>query len=150
MSKKKNKNVSKTIRNGTLIMTRDEFFEDNNGYEKPKYKGTEIKYRDSIVVDSNREDELALIKIQSGGTEFVINKAGQKELYSLHIKIKDDEGNPIKLGDKFERGNSRFDVSEANAKVMRDKATNAKNRKARRQNRRALAELKGSKNKKES
>lgn len=148
MSKKKKvdkkppnrKNVSQTVKNGTAIKTRDEYFLDNKGYKKPNYENApDTLYRESIVVDSNRNGHLGIIKIQSGGKKTVVNKSGQKEKYNLYIKTKDDEGNPIKLGLKFQRAKEKYGVTEKQANKMKKQAMKNKSNKI------ALRELKGRK-----
>lgn len=71
-----------------------------------------LLYRDAFVIETNKNDELILVKVQSGGKLTVINKIGQKEKYNAHLKRLDNEGKPIKLGDKFKRGNPKYDISE--------------------------------------
>ena len=62
MSNKKSKNVSKTVRNGTILRTRDEYFKGDKNYRKPGYEKAG-HYRAAAVVDTNRDDELALVKL---------------------------------------------------------------------------------------
>lgn len=146
LTKRFGKNISEKIVNGTIIMTRDEFLQDNNNYQKPKYKDKKnILYRETITVDSNKNNELALIKVQSGGKLEVKNKAGQKEKYNPYIKTKDDKGEPIKLGDKFQVGNQKYNVSEKNANQMKKECIKNSSRSLSKANRIALKNLKGRK-----
>ena len=142
----KRKNVSQSIRNGTAILTRDEFFEDHNNYIKEGYKDKpNIFYREATVVDSNRNDELAIIKQQSSG-KFSVKKNNNKvSKYNTYIKITDNEGNPIKIGEKFKRANPNYDVSEQRANQMKRKSLRSSNKKVAKENRIVLKKLKGRK-----
>lgn len=139
---KNNKNISRKIPNGTVILTRDEFFEDNNNYIKDKYKQNRKYYREATVIDSNRRNELAIIKHQSSGLFSVKNNVGQLRKYNTYIKIKDNNGNPIKLGIKFIRGPKKYDVKEKYANDMKKRSLLSKNKKIANQNIKVLRELK--------
>ena len=145
---KENKNVSKHIKNGTMVMTRDEFFLDNNNYRKPQYINNNVLYRDAFVIETNKNDELILVKVQSGGKLTVINKIGQKEKYNAHLKRLDNEGKPIKLGDKFKRGNPKYDISEKEANIIKINPINHPNKNSRYKNKIELRKLKGRQKKK--
>ncbi len=146
LAKRYGKNVSQKIVNGTIIMTRDEFLQDNNNYKKPKYKDKKnILYRETVTVDSNKNDELAVIKVQSGGKLEVKNKKGQVEKYNPYIKTKDNEGKPIKIGEKFQVGDPKYNVSVKNANQMKKEAVKNKSHFISSGNRKALKELKGRK-----
>ena len=148
MKRLKNKNVSKKVKNGTLVLTRDEFLIDNNNYKKTKHNSDNKLYRSTYVVDSNRDDELALIKIHSGGKKSILNKAKNIEKYNAYVKTKDNEGRPIKLGKKFKRGNPKYDVTEQSANAMKKEAVvNHKNKQDRTNNIKKLRTLKGRKKK---
>ena len=60
--KPKRTNVSQKIPNGRTLQTRDEFFEGQEKYRKPGYENKGL-YRKVVVVDSNRADELAVVKL---------------------------------------------------------------------------------------
>ena len=142
----KRKNVSQKIKNGTAILTRDEFFEDNNNYKKEKYKNKpNIYYREATVVDSNRNDELAIIKHQSSGKFSVKKKNNKVSKYNTYIKTKDDEGKPIKIGKKFKRANPKYDVTEKKANKMKKQSIKSPNKQIAKDNRKALKKLKGRK-----
>lgn len=142
------KNVSQTIRRGTVIKTRDEFLEDNNGYRKPKYENTDTLYREFITLETNRKGEIVGVKVQSGGKESVFNLVGQEEKYNLILKSKDDEGNPIKLGKKYKRAKEKYSISEKDANNIKKDAVKHPNKYIRKQNIDKLRELKGRKKKK--
>ena len=93
----KNKNVSKSIKNGTILKTRDEYFSGQGSYRKPGYEN-KGNYRKSVVVDSNAKDELVLVKLySSSGKEIVDSKSRYKPFVETH----DDKNKRIKIGPKF-------------------------------------------------
>ena len=52
----KHKNISKTIKNGTVLQTRDEYIFGSKGYIKPGYQN-KGNYRKVAFVDSNRKND---------------------------------------------------------------------------------------------
>ena len=104
---KPNKNVSKNIPNGRTMQTRDEFFYGAQDYRKPGYEDKGL-YRGAVVVDSNRDDELALIVLTTTGEDIV---GRQKSKYRPFIETLDDDGNPIKIGKKFKENKPKKDLS---------------------------------------
>lgn len=125
---KRRKNVSQTIPNGTLIITNDSDFEGTD------YEST--KTRMATVVDSNRKNELAIVKYTKSkkhGRKFENDKGiighGDK------IYIEDDKGNPIKVDNvKFSAGPKRRkitykqanEIKRRNIKESRYKSSNMK------------------------
>ena len=81
------RNVSKNIRNGTILQTRDEYLHNEGSYRK---KGYEKKgnYRKVAVIDSNRNDELAVVKLYSKGGEEL---KGTKSRYKPFVEALDNE-----------------------------------------------------------
>lgn len=137
------RNVSKRVRLGSVVQTRDHYLYGSGGYVKPKYADKpDIMYRQGVVVDSNINDDLAIIIIQSGGKLKAKNKKGQTEKFGPYIKIRDDENQPIRINDKFKRGDPQNDFSAKRAKRMRNKALKTKNKRIRDLNIAAIAKLK--------
>ena len=137
------KNVSKTIKNGAVIQTRDHYLYGSGGYVKPKYADVpDIMYRQGVVVDSNINDDLAIILIQSGGKLKAKNKKGQTEKFGSHIKIRDDENQPIRINNKFKRGKPQNDFSAKRAKRMKNKALKTKSKRLNKSNLKKILELK--------
>lgn len=93
------KNISNKIKNGTILQTRDEFFEGQGNYRKPGYihKG---KYRKIIVIDSNRNDALAVVKLTTQGHSYKVPTLS-KSRFRPFIQTLDNENKPIKIGAKF-------------------------------------------------
>ena len=92
----RNKNVSKTIPNGTILQTRDEYFYDGKHFKKPNYQN-KGNYRKAVVVDSNKNNDLAVVKLYSNGKSLI----NTNSKYKSFVKTLDDSGNNIRLGKKF-------------------------------------------------
>ena len=73
MSNKKSKNVSKTVKQGLIVHTRDEYFKGAKDYRKPGYEKYAGNYRQAAVVDSNRKDQLALVKLTTSEKAIPLN-----------------------------------------------------------------------------
>ena len=101
LKKKKNpplrKNVSRKIKNGTTLQTRDEYLESGKNYKKPGYE-KKGNYRKVVVVDSNRNNELAVVKLSTKGKRIQKEK---KTRFKPFVETKDNENKPIKVGKKF-------------------------------------------------
>lgn len=124
----KRKNVSQTIPNGTLIITNDTYFYGTDGKSNKK--------RMAVTVDTNRNDELAIVKYttsQKHGRSFENSKGfvghGDK-IYTL-----DNNKKPIKAdGEKFITQEKRKitaaqsnEIKRRNIKESKYKAGNRKN-----------------------
>jgi len=97
MSNKQKKNISKTISNGTILQTRDEYLHNQGKYRKPGYKN-KGNYRKVAVIDSNKNDELAVVKLYSNsGTK--LKHSSSK--YKPFVETLDDKNKRIKVGKKF-------------------------------------------------
>ncbi len=93
----KRKNVSQTISNGTILQTRDEYLHNEGNYRKPGYENRG-NYRKVVVVDSNRENHLAVVKLYSqSGTEL----PSKKSRYKPFVETLDNKGKRIKASEKF-------------------------------------------------
>ena len=69
------------------MQTRDEYFAGQKQYRKPGY-ANKGNYRKSVVVDSNRNDELAVVKLYSkSGTELVKTESRYKPFVEIFITI---------------------------------------------------------------
>lgn len=96
-SAKRRKNISKKVQNGTILQTRDEYFEGAGNYRKAGYQNKGL-YRKATVIDSNRRDELVIIK---GTTKGKPLNSTIFLSYKPFVITKDDTGKPIKIGKKF-------------------------------------------------
>ena len=93
----KKKNVSKKVRNGTVLQTRDEYIFGSKGYKKPGYQ-KKGNYRKVAVIDSNRRDDLAIVKLYSKSGQPLNGTASR---YKPFVEIMDDKGKRIRIGAKF-------------------------------------------------
>ena len=132
------KNISKSVPNGRTLQTRDEFFEGSSDYRKPGYENKGY-YRKVVVVDSNRNGDLAVVKLTtSANGEKVFGQ--KKSKYRPFVETKDDEGNSIRIGKKFKENKSKNDLSpKAVAQIKKLIFKNAGNAK---ENRRKVRDLK--------
>ncbi len=133
MSKKKN--ISKTVKNGTILQTRDEYLHNEGNYRKPGYKN-KGNYRKVIVVDSNRNDELAVVKLYSkNGTSLV----GTPSKYKPFVETLDNENNRIKISKKFINNGQKLSNSNVST-IKKDSFTTPK---VRHKNKKKVRRLKG-------
>ena len=136
MGKKKNRNVSKKIPNGTVLHTRDEYFLGSENYRKPGYKN-KGNYRKVGVVDSNRNDDLAVVKLTSRGKPL----PGEKSTYKPFVETLDYDGKPIRIGSKFISRGTKISAQAVSA-IKKDYFKDSKTRKV---NRRKVRDMKGRK-----
>lgn len=86
------KNKSKTIKNGTRIQTIDEYI-DKSGYVSPGHPNKNDLYRGTYVVDTNKDNELAIIELTTHGGKSPKGTTGD------YVKVFDCNGKPIKVDD---------------------------------------------------
>ena len=136
MGNKKNRNVSKNIPNGTILHTRDEYIYGSQNYRKPGYQN-KGNYRKVAVVDSNRHDDLAVVKMTTKGKTL----PGEKSTYKPFVETLDDKGKPIRIGSKFISRGAKLS-KKAISIIKRDSFKDSKTRK---RNRRKVRDMKGRK-----
>ena len=123
------KNISKKGPNGTVVRTRDEYFEGSSNYRKPGYENKGL-YRAAVVVDSNSDDELALVKLLGGKGTILLHYEKGKSGYKAFVETLDDGGDPIKLGKKFARTAKKHSVSGGDVtRIKKDLVSHHGNRK---------------------
>lgn len=93
----RNKNISRSVRTGAILQTRDENFKGQGKYRKPGYEN-KGNYRKVVVVDSNRNDDLAVVKLYSKSGKELPSK---KSRYKPFVETKDNNGNNIRVSGKF-------------------------------------------------
>ena len=128
------KNISKTVPNGAFIITNDKFFYGTDGKSN--------KTRMATVIDSNKKDELALVKFTNSkkhGRPFKNNKGINR--HSDTVYIKDNSGKPIKIDNKKFQSNSKRNITPKQANEI--KRRSVKESKFRVKNRKLLRKLKG-------
>ena len=140
----KRKNVSQKIPNGRVLQTRDEYLgEENIDYRKPGYESKGL-YRGVVVIDSNRSDELVVVKLTTSGKGIVIEtyKNG-KSKFKPFVEVQDENCNPIKPGKHFVPKPKKNDLPKK--EVTKIKKTVFKEAKTAQTNRKKVRELKGRK-----
>ena len=146
----KQKNISKKVPIGRTLQTRDEYLGSGKGKKniKPDHPNPNDLYRRVGVVDSNNQNELAIMKLGTKGRHSLENYLAGKSKYNAYIEIADDKGNRIKIdGVKFvensrKRDISKKDVAEMKKNALKSKETSARLRK---ENKQKLHKLKNSK-----
>ncbi len=134
------KNVSRTVKNGTILQTRDEFLHNEGGYRK---KGYEKKgnYRKVGVIDSNRNDELAIVKLHKPDSESGTLLPSKKARYKPFVETLDNESKRIKIGPKFIKSKQTLSNEDITA-IKKDCYSNPKSRY---KNKKKVRKLKGRK-----
>ena len=146
----KQKNISKKVPIGRTLQTRDEYLGSGKGKKniKPDHPNPNDLYRRVGVVDSNNQNELAIMKLGTKGRHSLENYLAGKSKYNAYIEIADDKGNRIKIdGVKFvensrKRDISKKDVAEMKKNALKSKETSARLRK---ENKQKLHKLKNRK-----
>lgn len=101
----KNKNISEKIPNGRIIRTRDKDLQGGNGFEKEGSKGL---YRGVVVVDSNSDDELAVVKLTTSSKGIPLPEyRNGKSKYRKYILTLDKDNNPIKITPAENKGTNK-------------------------------------------
>ena len=132
----KNKNVSKNIRNGTLVTFKDSYLEKGRN---TKSKGKDIRV--GAVIDSNRFDEIAVLKQQHSLNAIVSGK----RTFNPNIKTKKYKGQPLKVDGKNIRIKTDARISSKTANELKRKSLKEFPKNIRKPNKRRLKELKGRK-----
>lgn len=102
----KRKIESQNIKQGSILQTRDEYFYGQSEYRKPGYQD-KGNYRKSVVVDKNKNNELALVKLTTKGRFRLPDYDNGKSSYNAKIETLDDEGKSIRVGKKFIPANTK-------------------------------------------
>ena len=119
----KNKNISKSIPNGTILQTRDEYFYNQGSYRKPGY-ANKGNYRMAVVIDSNRNDELAIVKLYSNSGTTLNNTISK---YKPFVETLDNQNNRIKINRKFIKSKKKL-TKDNISKIKKDCFNNPKSR----------------------
>lgn len=128
------KNVSQRIPNGRTFQTRDEFLESGSGKKniKPDHPNRNDLYRKVAVVDSNRFDEIIIVKMGTKGRHELPGYGNGKSTYNAFIEIYDDEHKPLKrnsrklVENKPSKDLSKAEVTQIKKDLYKNKTT-AKN-----------------------
>mgnify|MGYP006920971293 CR=1 FL=1 len=82
------------------MQTRDEYFYGQSEYRKLGYQD-KGNYRKSVVVDKNKDNDLAVVKLTTKGRFRLPDYENGKSSYNAKIETLDDEGKSIRVGKKF-------------------------------------------------
>ena len=123
----KDKNASKKVPDGRTVKTKDKYLPIDK-----KGKSDNLKEKRLIaVIDSNSNDELAVVKLttqkQKNTSELPTYKRGNGKAtrFKNFVEIKDNEGNPIKIdGIRFIENGKQFDLSVSELKKIRKQVLN--------------------------
>lgn len=111
----KRKNVSQKILNGRTVQTRDEFLSRGNLAEniKPDHPKKNDLYRRTVVVDSNKKNELVLTVLTTHGRHKLPEYDNGKNKYNAYVEVTDNNGKRIKLdGVRFKINSHDYDISK--------------------------------------
>ncbi|MFA5659793.1 MAG: hypothetical protein WC968_00050 [Bacilli bacterium] len=140
--KKKNKNVSKKIKNGTTLQTRDEYL-GNSKYIKKEHPSKNDLYRKVVVVDSNKNDELAIVKLTTKGGHGLPNYKKGKSTYKAFVETESNGKKIIVDNNRFVKNKTNDHLSKED--VVEIKKNVFKNSKSSKLNRKKIRVLKGRK-----
>ncbi len=141
MSRKKN--ISKKIPNGRTFQTKDNYFYGAENYRKPNVRG---HYRRVVVVDSNRKNELAVVKLTTSkkGKSISTYKKG-KSRYRPFVFTKDFRNKPIKRNRYFIENNKTNDLGKHEVREIKRMCFKTAPRSLVKENRKVVRNLKNRK-----
>lgn len=122
----KNKNRSMKYPDGTRVQTRDNYLFGSSYYDKNHPSPNDL-YRKTYVVDSNKNDELVLVK------ETTHRGKTNKQIETRYVYYKDNLGNPITIDNvrfkaRKKRSLSKKDTSNLKKQVFRSNRYSLRNR----------------------
>lgn len=86
------------------------------------------KVRPVVVIEANNRNELAVVPLSSnktGKNRTHLKNYQQGQSYFKHyVEIKDNEGAPIRINEKFRENNNTMDVSATDVNYIRDTVFN--------------------------
>lgn len=146
----KRKNVSQRIPNGRTLQTRDEFLASGKGKTniKPDHPNPRDLYRTIAVVDSNRKNELAIVKLTTSekAKKTLPNYRDGKSKYKTYVEVYDNSGKRIKIdGRKFIINEPSRDLTKAEVNKIKKDALKKAPKPIRTDNRKKIRKLKGRK-----
>ena len=100
---------------GRTLSTYDHFLGRN---KKSKKK------RPVAVIESNKRNELAVVSLSSRDGKHRTNLKGYqdgKSYFKHFVEIEDNEGKPIKVGEKFRENHPKLDLSKRDVNKIRKK-----------------------------
>ena len=113
----KGRTASGKVPQGRTLKTRDDYL---SGGKKTGSK----KERPVVVIEANERNDLAVVPLSSrkGKDRTQLKKYQQGQSYFKHyVEIEDDEGNPIRVNQKFKENHPNMDVSGEEVEKIKDK-----------------------------
>lgn len=113
------KKGNKFVPSGRTLKTYDNYLPNN--------KNKSRKERPLVVIESNIDEELAVVPLstKNGKNKTHLPKYQKGKSYFKHfVEIEDNEGKPIKIGDKFRENNPESDLSRKDVNKIIDKVFN--------------------------
>ena len=107
--------IKRLIPPGRTLSTYDYFLGRN---KKSKKK------RPVAVIESNKRNELAVVPLSSRDGKHRTNLKGYqdgKSYFKHFVEIEDNEGKPIKVGEKFRENHPKLDLSKRDVNKIRKK-----------------------------
>ena len=143
------KNVSRRVPNGRTFQTRDEYLLSGKGKKniKPDHPNPKDLYRRVVAIDSNRFDELVIVKTGTKGRHKLPEYGNGKARYNAFVEIYDDRHKPLKANSRLVENKPSKDLSKAEViKIKKDVYKNATtSEKLRAQNKKLTRRVKGRK-----
>ena len=90
----KRKNVSTNYKNGTIVVTRDQYL-DKTTYYSPGHSNPKDFYRMTLIVDSNKDNELVLVPFTTHRGKTKKGSVGD------YVYVEDSYGNKIILPSEY-------------------------------------------------
>lgn len=120
-AKKKIVNQGRTasgrVPQGRTLKTQDNYFSGGK-------KTGSAKERPVVVIEANDRNDLAVVPLSTrdGKDRTRLKNYQQGQSYFKHyVEIQDDEGNPIRVNQKFKENHPNMDVSREDVKKIKDK-----------------------------
>lgn len=108
--------TSGKVPQGRTLTTRDKYL--NKQAQEPE------KERPVVVIETNEANDLAVVQLSSrkGKDRTRLKNYQQGQSYFKHyVEIMDDEGNPIRVNNKFKENHPNMDVSGEDVAFIKDK-----------------------------
>ena len=107
--------ASGRVPQGRTLTTHDQFLSGKETGSKKK--------RPVVVIEANKNNDLAVVPLSTTNgknrTQLKNYQQGQS-YFKHHVEIQDDEGNPIRINDKFKENHPKMDVSGSDVELIRD------------------------------
>lgn len=137
----KKENTNKPLRNSGAAKTKTKAQKRTAGGKVPKgrtlsthdnylsggKKTGSKKERPIVVIETNNNNDLAVVPMSSrkGNDRTRLKNYQQGQSYYKHyVEVVDDEGNPIRVNQKFKENHPNMDVSGEDVEKIRDKVFN--------------------------